>query len=245
MAEVPDDALVEASDVTFGYGGRAVVWIERFALCRASCLGVFGPNGSGKTTLVRGATGLLSPLRGQMYRQSGLHFGLLSQYRGIDSRWPMSGFDAAAMASSASARWGRVGRDLQSRVHAAMRRLDVFDLAPRSFAILSGGQQQRLLLAGALAAEPDVLVLDEPTDGLDVRSRMTFLQTLTELVREGLSVVLISHDIEELLAVCSNVAWLHTANEVGQASRVELVPPGILAERVVAHALPKQSRGLP
>jgi zinc transport system ATP-binding protein len=227
--------LVTVSRAAFGYDGRAVVRVDDLRLRRGRCLGIFGPNGSGKTTLIRGVTGLLPPMSGEVSRQrADVRFGYLPQYRGIDASWPMSGFDAAAIAASARGRLGRLGHAARHRVRDAMARLDVEPLARRPFATLSGGQQQRLLLAGALAAEPHVLVLDEPTDGLDVRSRANLLDLLRTLGADGLCAAIISHDIEDLLAVCHDVAWLHPAEVPGEPSRVELIAPSTLAERILA-----------
>jgi zinc transport system ATP-binding protein len=227
--------LVAIDGATFGYAGRAVVRADDLRLHRGRCLGIFGPNGSGKTTLIRGVAGLLPPMAGSVSRgRADLRFGYLPQYRGIDPSWPMTGFDAAALAPSARMPWGRVAGAARERVDLAMRRLDVEPLARRSFATLSGGQQQRLLLAGALAAEPHVLVLDEPTDGLDVRSRTNLLDLLRTLAADGLCTAMISHDIEDLLAVCDVIAWLHAADEPGEPSHVELIPPAVLAARILA-----------
>lgn len=241
--EIP--ALVRVDAATFGYGAKAVVRVDELVLRRGQCFGLFGPNGSGKTTLVRGLAGLLLPLSGAVvacrpasgrageFVLPSVRFGYLPQYRGIDLSWPMSGFDAAAIAISAARPWGRIGHDDRKRVHSAMERLDVQDLSCRAFGTLSGGQQQRLLLAGAMAAEPEVLVLDEPTDGLDVRSRSNLLDLLRELTANGLCTAIISHDVEDLLAVCNEVGWLHAADVPGEPSRLELISPRGLAERIL------------
>lgn len=110
---------------------------------------------------------------------------------------------------------------------------------------MSGGQQQRLLLAGALAARPQLLVLDEPTDGLDVKSRQSLLQRLRELAAGGLCTVLISHDVEDLLFLCDAIALVHAADEVGQPSHVELIPPKALAGRLMAQASHKNGDDRP
>jgi len=103
-------------------------------------------------------------------RAANLRLAYLPQLRTIDPSWPMSALDAAAMASSALSLLGWVGRR-KSAIHQRMQTLAVDDLARRPFVKLSGGQQQRVLLAGVLATDPQILLLDEPTDGLDLRSR--------------------------------------------------------------------------
>jgi ABC-type Mn2+/Zn2+ transport system ATPase subunit len=224
--------LVDVRQATFGYGATAVVGVERLTLSAGRCVGVFGPNGAGKTTLVRGVTGLIAPLSGVVDRRADVRFGYMPQHRAMELHWPMTALDAAAMAVSARRRFGWLGSAVGG-VRASMRALGVEALAGRSFARLSGGQQQRVLLAGAMASGPDVLVLDEPTDGLDVHSRKTLLELLRGFTAEGLCTVMISHEVEDLLGVCDEIAWLHAGEEEGRASRVEVIGPGELAGRMV------------
>ena len=224
--------LIEAPHAIFGYGKRPVVRLENLQLHEGKSLGLFGPNGSGKTTLVRGLTGLIAPMDGQVIRQrSNLRFGYLPQHRALDHTWPMSGLDAATLAVSAQTHLGRVGH-ARAQIRDAMQTLAVEDLANRNFSGLSGGQQQRLLLAGAVACKPDILVLDEPTEGLDVRSRKTLLQFLRNSLSTGLCTVLISHDVQDILQACDQVAWLHPGEDIDQPSTVEMISPTDLAERV-------------
>jgi len=226
--------LVEAITATFGYQKRPVVRVDSISLHAGRCLGIFGPNGSGKTTLVRGVTGLLKPLSGIVTRDDGdIRFGYLPQHRAMELHWPMNGFDAAAMALSALRTLGRIKGQDRERVRMAMTQMDVIDLGRRSFAKLSGGQQQRLLLAGALAAEPTVLVLDEPTDGLDVRSRQVLLDVLHEQNKRGLCTAMISHDVEDLLYLADEIAWLHPPDDSSEPSHVEVIGPEELRERVL------------
>jgi len=225
--------IVEARLAVFGYGERAVVRIDHALLRAGQSLGMFGPNGSGKTTLVRGLTGLLAPLKGFVSRPAALRIGYLPQHRSMELHWPMTALDAASMAVSARRRWGWIGRD-DSSIRANMRTLEVEDLASRGFASLSGGQQQRVLLAGALAAEPQLLVLDEPTEGLDVRSRRVFLRALRQAAAAGLCTVLISHAIDDLIALCDEVAWLHVPDDPASPSHVEIVSAAQLADHVAA-----------
>src|SRR5437763_395544 len=225
--------LIHLIHCLFGYEQRPIVAVDELRVEPGQCLGVFGPNGSGKTTLVRGMTGLLAPMQGTVERPPDVRIGYLPQNRSPELQWPMPGLDAASLALSARLPLGRINRAARHKILDSMSRLDVNDLAHRPFAKLSGGQQQRLLLAGALAAEPQVLVLDEPTDGLDVRSRRALLVLLHGLMRQGLATVIISHEVEDLIFLAGSVAWLHPAQTPDQPSNVEILPPGSLAERIL------------
>jgi ABC-type Mn2+/Zn2+ transport system ATPase subunit len=233
--------LTHLTDCVFGYGSRPVVRAGDLQLHPGRCLGIFGPNGAGKTTLVRGITGLLPPLSGTVARTGGvpIRFAYMPQHRAMELHWPMSGLDAASMMTSARTPLGWI-RTRRQQVLSMMRTLGVEDLAGRSFARLSGGQQQRILLAGAMASEPSVLVLDEPTDGLDVHSRDNLLDLLHDFSNRGLCTVLISHDLEDLLFLADEVAWVHPANEPNLPSQVEVLPPDAFAHRVTQR---RTSRG--
>lgn len=245
--DTPEPTLIEVRDAVFGYGHRAVVKVDELRLNRGTCLGIFGPNGSGKTTLVRGITGLLSPMAGQVLhaptggrsggagahgRPGGLRIGYLQQHRAIELQWPMTAFDAAGLATSARKLFGWLGPGTKN-VLAMMARLGIDHLASRPFPALSGGQQQRVLLAGALASEPTVLVLDEPTEGLDVRSTQELLDVLREFINEGVAMMVISHEADDLMQIAQQIAWLHAGQQQGEASGVEMVTPTALAERLL------------
>ncbi len=215
--------LVEIINAAFGYQNRPVVQVESLQLHPGRCLGIFGPNGAGKTTLVRGISGLLKPISGQVKRtREEIKIAYLPQHRAMDLCWPMTGFDAAAMSVSASRPMGWLGRSKEN-ILKSMQKLDVLDLENEKFSRLSGGQQQRLLLAGALAVSPDLLILDEPTDGLDVSSCRKLLDMIRQLIRGGLCTVMISHEVEDLLFLSHEIAHLHSPEDIVGPSRIELV----------------------
>ena len=225
--------LVELADCTFGYvPGRPIVRVEgTVRLDQHGCLGIFGPNGAGKTTLVRGLLGLLRPMGGVARRGAATRQGYLPQHRGTELGWPMSACDAATLATSARRRFGWAS-GCGERVKQSMDLLQVGELANRPFAKLSGGQQQRVLLAGALADEPALLVLDEPTDGLDVGSRDLLLSVLRDAVGRGLGAVVVSHDADDIIALCRSVLWLEPAREPEAPSVAHLIPATSLRERL-------------
>jgi len=232
---VSDGTRVRIPRAVFGYGGRSVVLAEDLCIRAGAILGMFGPNGAGKTTLVHGLSGLLKPIEGTVERERGLRFAYVAQQRAMELHWPMTGLDAAGIALSASRWFGRV-RGLRERLAPSLRELDVVNLLNERFATLSGGQQQRLMLAGALATEPHVLVLDEPTEGLDVRSRRLLLDILRRKSAAGVSVVLISHDTEDLLELCGQIAWLHPGSDERPEAWVECVGVETFADRLLRAA---------
>jgi zinc transport system ATP-binding protein len=225
--------LIQLNHCHFGYEKRPVVQLEELALHAGRCIGIFGPNGAGKTTLIRGITGLLLPMTGTIRRTQNLRIGYLPQHRALELHWPMTGLDAASLALSARTRLGAIDNQTRQKILGSMTRLHVQDLVHRSFAKLSGGQQQRLLLAGAMAAEPQILVLDEPTEGLDIRSQQTLLTLLREMTQQGLCTVIISHEVQDLMFLADTVAWLHPAESPGQSSHVEILAPADLADKMV------------
>ena len=238
------EALVTVEGAAFGYAGRAVVRVGALRLSAGHCLGVYGPNGAGKTTLLRGVTGLLPPLDGTVRKRPGLRVGYLAQHRDLQIHWPMTARDAALVPLSA---WCRLGwtKGCGAKLGPWLETLGVAGLAERSFAALSGGQQQRVLLAGALAADPQVLVLDEPTEGLDASSRRTLLACLREQSRRGRCVVLVSHEVGDLLAVADEVVLLEPAAESGGASEVVAVASARLVEHLAASGTAESPADVP
>jgi ABC-type Mn2+/Zn2+ transport system ATPase subunit len=225
--------LIQVSDAQFGYADRSIVQLNKLELAPGRCLGIFGPNGSGKTTLVRGLIGLLRPIRGQVLRDAKLRVGYVPQLRGLEQHWPMTALDVASLGLSSRRRMGWVGKNLVA-VRKAIDDLGLGHLADHPFASLSGGQQQRMILAGALADAPNFLVLDEPTEGLDLHNRSAFLDILRTRVASGLCIVLISHEVDDLLEVADDVAWVHPGAEAGEPSQVELIAADELLRRLAS-----------
>ena len=227
--------LIEVEQATFGYQKRPVVRVEGLTVRAGHCLGIFGPNGAGKTTLVRGLCGLLAPMAGRVSRQPGLRLGYVPQHKAMEMHWPMSAFDVASLALSAGRRFGWLGRG-RAAVLRSLDQLGVLSLAGKPFAKLSGGQQQRVVLAGALAAGPQLLVLDEPTDGLDLHNRRAFLEEVDRRVKNGLAILLISHEIEDMEQSADEVLWVLPGQDEGDPSAVQRVPADELAQRIAASA---------
>src|SRR3972149_9739447 len=169
-------ALVQFENVTLGYRRNVIAKEISFSIEEGEFVGIVGPNGSGKTTIVRAILGILKPQRGDI-RVRGrsserLRIGYVPQRDSIDPIMPFTVSDVVIMG-----RYGRLGmirrptsKDRAAAIE-ALKHVDLLDQAASSYRDLSGGQKQRTLIARALAAEPDMLILDEPTNGMDLASR--------------------------------------------------------------------------
>ena len=202
--------MIHLSNAIFGYRRHAVIRCRELHIRSNSCLGIYGANGSGKTTLLRGIAGVLPPFAGTLSRDPNLSIALVPQRQGFDPLWPMTAFDAASLALSAQSPLGWLGAKTRL-IHQALDQIGVANLAHRPFRDLSGGQQQRILLAGALACRPRVLLLDEPADGLDARTTDSLLEILRQLAQTGTALVMISHEAGELAHVADTFAWVELA----------------------------------
>src|SRR5512134_3710136 len=192
--------LVEFRDVTLGYGHRPLLRRLEFDIAEGDFLGLVGPNCSGKTTLLRALLGTLEPLSGVIRLAPGIRFGYVPQREQIDPRWPLRVLDVVLMG-----RYHRIGlgrRPSAADRTAALNALEhvgIADLAERHLSSLSGGQKQRTLIARALVGAPTVLILDEPTTGLDLVSTTQILSLVRELhERDRITVLMVSHMLNEV-----------------------------------------------
>jgi len=195
--------LIEFRSVSLGYGRSVVVRDVSFALHQGEFFGLVGPNGAGKTTILRAILGTLRPLQGEILRPSTvsrLCFGYVPQRDTIDEILPYSVREVVLMG-----RYRRLGllrrpsREDHDVVSRSLEHAGIGDLEKSLFRDLSGGQKQRVLIARALAMGPDVLVLDEPTNGMDLSSRASILALIGGLHRtEHLTILMVSHLLDDV-----------------------------------------------
>lgn len=211
--------LVELSHVDFSYGSQPILKDVNLQVEEGSTLGLIGPNGGGKTTLIRLLLGTLKPTRGAV-RIGGLPaaaavrrgdlVGYLPQHPRVPSQFPVSVRQVARM--------GLAGKTGMLRPYAAddlefvetlLDRAGVSHLADRSIGTLSGGQLQRVLITRALAARPRLLLLDEPTTGIDRGGQQRFIEFLADFKKElKLTLVLVSHDLRAVSSISDRIACL-------------------------------------
>ncbi len=181
-------------------------------------LGILGPNGGGKTTLLRLTLGLLPMQHGRITvlgrtpeqaRREGL-IGYVPQRIEAELAFPLSVRQVVAMpAARGVAPWHRLPTPRREAVEEALRVVGAADLADRPIGRLSGGQLQRAMIARALAGRPQILLLDEPTVGIDIAGQQRFAELIGSLHRRlGLTIVLVSHDIRTIASGCDRVACL-------------------------------------
>ena len=188
---------VRLDGVSAGYANRAVLEQLSLHIPAFTTTAVVGPNGSGKSTLLGVISGVIQVTAGEVAHRTGRRAAFVTQRSRAADVLPLTVRDAVAMG-----RWGHRGlwRRLSKRdrdvVETSMGRLGVSSLAHRQLGELSGGQRQRVLVAQGLAQEADLLVLDEPTTGLDATAQRLIAEVLAELTEEGVTVVQATHDLE-------------------------------------------------
>ncbi len=194
-------AEIEFRGARLGYPGRTVLEEVRFTLARRERVGLLGPNGSGKTTLLRTMLGILAPLSGEVSVRPGLRFGFVPQRERFDPVWPLSAVEVVLQGLLGDrSGWVRFSAGDRASAREKLAATGVAEQAEASFRELSGGQQQRVLLARALVRDPDWLVLDEPTAGLDFAGTEALLALVDRLHREtGTGILLVSHQLTDLL----------------------------------------------
>jgi zinc transport system ATP-binding protein len=204
--------VISARGLRFGYGREVVIDDVDLDICERDFLAIIGPNGGGKTTLVKILLGLIRPWSGQITstlseRRGAL--GYVPQFATFDRSFPLRVSEVVLMGTLG--RRGVLRRYTaadRADVSRALERLGLEPLADLPIADLSGGQVQRVLIARALASDPEILFLDEPTASIDPESREGLREILTEL-NERIPIVIVTHDLGSLPQAVKNIACLN------------------------------------
>jgi ABC-type Mn2+/Zn2+ transport system ATPase subunit len=208
------DPLLSLDHVAVGYRERVVLPEVTLSLRQGSFTGLLGANGSGKSTLLKTILGLLPPLAGQLT----LHpvdgraprLGYVPQRDSLDPLFLFTSFEVVLQACCVRVGPGRFyGRAEKDWARECLRQVGAADLERQRFSRLSGGQKQRVLIARALAVRPDLLLLDEPTAGIDPAATQAVQELLRQChAQQGLGILLVTHELAGLSELVKEVIWL-------------------------------------
>lgn len=211
------EPLLELRKVSFGYGATPVLENINLHIHRGQFAALVGPSGAGKTTLLKLILGTLQPIYGEIYTHGELlrdrhapRVGYVPQLETVDWNFPVTVEQAVWMGQIGNKSiWPWMSSEERKQVRAMLERLGIAGLARRHIRDLSGGQQQRVFLARALISKPDLLILDEPTVGLDIQTAEMILVLLAELNRQGVTLLMTTHDLN---AAAAHLPWVICLN---------------------------------
>lgn len=250
------EAVVRLRGASVGYDDRPAIRDVDLDLARGEVLAVLGPNGSGKSTLVRGILGLAPLLHGSLelfgvpaseFRDRS-RIGYVPQRHTVVGALPATVREVVASGRLARRRWWvRAGAADRAAVDEAVFTVGLSDRLDAVVATLSGGQQRRALIARALAAEPDVLVMDEPTAGVDAANQQVLARTLAHLVDRGATLLVVTHEVGPLVPLVTRAAVMRDGRVAYDgpltAAMVGASDAGDAAEQHHEHGLPDEPPG--
>lgn len=210
------DHSIELKHATFGYAGVTALEDITATINTGESVALIGPNGSGKSTLLKGILGLVELQAGTLSVLGGIprkalnRIGYLPQADARDTEIPVTARQVVTMGLYRSlGAFRRVGSAERAKVAAALARVGLSDKANTLFGELSGGQQQRVILARALVNDPQLILLDEPFNGLDQPNREALLDTVNRLRASGITILVSTHDLELAREACTHVMLLN------------------------------------
>jgi ABC-type Mn2+/Zn2+ transport system ATPase subunit len=226
-----NELLITLDNLAIGYNRQPLLSSISLSIARGSFTAILGANGSGKSTLLKTLLGLQPPLAGKIQIATPAVFGYVPQAIQFDPLFLLTGFEVALMGS-----YGRVGAGRFVRhserdfVRECLHATGSEEFAAKKFSELSGGQKQRILIARALATKPDVLVLDEPTAGVDAAATHALLEFISQIHAERkLTILLVTHDLPLVKRHAQQIIWLHDGRALC-GSVAELFTPERMAE---------------
>lgn len=225
-----DSALLRLEGATISYDGRAAVEAASLEVGRGDYIGIVGPSGSGKTTLLKTLAGSIMPTTGRLYRRMRLSVGYVPQVETVNWFFPVTVLEVVLMAGDPRRFLPWPLRKELARAEAVLSRLGMAELKDRHIRALSGGQQTRVFIARALMGSPEVILLDEPTAGVDVATRHEVLHLLHDLNHdEQIAVVITTHDLNGIAAHMHTLVCLNR-RIIAAGRPADILTPAILEE---------------
>jgi zinc transport system ATP-binding protein len=223
-------AIISLRSASFGYADRAVVSEVTLDIHAGEVVAVLGPNGSGKSTLVKGLLGLNDHVGGKvsllgtpLERFRGhARLGYVPQRHTVSASVRATAAEIVAIGRLPHQGWlGRPNHEDRRIIEESLAVVGLSDRAHVDVSTLSGGQQRRVLIARALAAEPDVLIMDEPTAGIDLASQDVLSQVLARLARRGTTMLIVTHELHALVGVLTRIVELNRGRVTFDGSTVQ------------------------
>jgi ABC-type Mn2+/Zn2+ transport system ATPase subunit len=204
-----NNEIINFSDVSIGYGKKRILENINFSILENDFIGIVGPNGSGKTTLLKTLLGNLKHLSGEITR-SKVQFGYVPQRDVLQPLLPYSVHDVVMMGRySLMGSLNSPGKKDEEIVDVCLSHVGIEELKNYNYNRLSGGQRQRTLIARALAVQPNILILDEPTNGMDTPSHYSLLELISQLHDESnLTVLIVSHLLTDVANIVKKLMLL-------------------------------------
>jgi ABC-type Mn2+/Zn2+ transport system ATPase subunit len=211
------------------YDNALVLQDVNFDIAEGEFVGIVGPSGSGKTTLLRAILTTMKPVHGTITHRDGLQFAYVPQVETVDWNFPVTVMEVITMTRSRSKWWPRTSAAEKKDAETVLEQLGLAGLGGRHIRELSGGQQQRVFIARALFHRPELLVLDEPTSGVDVGTRHEVLHLLSDLHDSGVSIVLTTHDLNGLAAHLPRIVCLNKTI-IADGAPADIITPSVLEQ---------------
>ncbi len=242
-------SLIELSDLAIGYDGEVALRRLELTVRRGDLIGVVGPSGCGKTSLLRALIGDIETYAGRRRRGAAegggqLRIGYVPQVETVDWNFPITVEQVALLGAWRERRWTPwAGRRARRRAREVLDQLGILQLARRPIRALSGGQQQRAFLARALISDPQLLLLDEPTSGVDIKTSHEILHELRELNAAGVTIVLTTHDLNGVASHLPRLVCLGQGTILADGTAEQVLQPELL-ERSYGQPMLVVQRGL-
>jgi ABC-type Mn2+/Zn2+ transport system ATPase subunit len=238
------EPLVTVDGVSCRYASEDVLVDVDLTVSEGEFVGVVGPSGCGKTTLLRAIAGSIRPSAGGVTRRKGLRVAYVPQVETINWSFPVTVEQCVLMARVSGRRLPWPSASERAAVGEVLARLDIEQLRRRHIRELSGGQQQRVFIARAMLGEPELLLMDEPTAGVDARLRHEILHLLDDLHARGLAILLTTHDLNGIAAHLPRMVCLNRS-VIGAGRPADVLTPEILERTYGASMQVLEHGGMP